>query len=262
MQLTPYKHTDGRTLLLGKKAPKLDPRTLQLSRYLTPELPPPPVSVDWYGGVTSFGEMLNDELGDCTCAAVGHAIQVASLNTHVGEETPPDSAVLGLYESACGYVPGNPSTDQGGVIIDVLNYVRQFLFDTHKLWAYADPSPGDVNHIKQAISLFGMVDIGIGLPLTAQTQVGTLWDVVGNPKTNPNSQPYSWGGHSVIVAAYDAEGLTCVTWGALQKMTWNFWATYTDESHALMLNMWLEKFDVKVASIVASMEADLALVTR
>jgi hypothetical protein len=252
---------DVTKLKLGKQPAKIDSRTLQLRNYLTPDLPAPPDSISWYGDVTSYGSMLNDQLGDCTCAAVGHAIQVASMNTHVGEVTPPDSAVLALYEQACGYIPGDPSTDQGGIIIDVLNYVRKNLFDTHKLWAYADPDPKDAMHIKQSVALFGIVDMGLQLPISAQGQVGTLWDVVGDPNTDENSQPGSWGRHSVIVAAYDAEGLTCVTWGALQKMTWKFWDVYTDESHALLLNIWLEKYGVKITSIITAMENDLLAVT-
>lgn len=256
---------------LGKKPPKIDPRTLRLSKY-SASLPAPPPSCDWTKGVTSWGEMLNDQLGDCTCAAVGHADQVVSLNSPSGfMVTPPDQLILNLYERSCGYVPGDPSTDQGGVIVDVLNYVRQHGLgrkDAHrrhrkkfKLYAYADPDPGNLNHVKQSIATFGVVDIGLNLPLTAQSQVGGVWDVVGNPRNNPNSMPDSWGGHSVAVCGYDADTLTCITWGMLQKMTYAFWAFYCDESHALLFAAWLERFGAQAPAALQQLQADLALVT-
>jgi hypothetical protein len=255
---------------LGKKPPKIDPRTLKLSRYA---LPAPPESCNWYKGVTSWGQMLNDTLGNCTCAAAGHGVQVATLNSPDNEVTPPDSTIEELYEKSCGYVPGQPNTDQGGVIIDVLNYVRQnepwtekgrpdHRHHPYELFAYADPNPDDVTHVKQAIATFGMVDIGLNLPLTAQSQTGTLWDVVGNPQTDPNSQPGSWGGHSVICAAYDAKTITCITWGALQPMSWAFWNTYVDESHALLFRAWVQQFGTDYPEMLAQLETDLGEVTN
>ena len=115
---TPYKHHDGRNLHLGKGPAKQDARRFMLSSFLP--MATPPVSVNWFGSVTEYGEMLNNDLGDCTCAAVGHAEQVASLNTPEGELTFPDNIVLNLYEKSCGYVFNDPSTDNGGVITDVL----------------------------------------------------------------------------------------------------------------------------------------------
>ena len=226
---------DAKQYRLGCKPPRIDPRTLQFARYAG-ILPPPPASCDWTQGVVSYGMMDNDVLGDCTCAAVGHGAQIATLNTG-GEITPADSRILALYVNSCGYVIGDPSTDNGGVIIDVLNYNRQYglgkarrngkkrILSKFRLYAYSDPAVSNIVHIQQAIATFGMVDIGLNLPLTAQTQTnaGATWDVVGNPNTDPNSFPNSWGGHSVVVVAYDTQTLTCITWGMLQKMTYAFW---------------------------------------
>jgi len=257
--MIPYRHTDGRTLLLGKLPAKYDRRRLRLKDYL-PKVTPPP-SANWYKGVTEFGAMLNNSLGDCTCAAVGHAEQVVTLNIPFGEIVPSDQSIENLYEGSCGYVPGDPSTDNGGYIPDVLNYVRKYKWFTHKhppLYAYCDTEPGDVDHIKQGIATFSVVDIGLQLPITAQNQVGSLWTVVGNPN-DPSSDAYpgSWGGHSVVVSAYDANTLTCVTWGGLQAMDWNFWQTYVDESHCLLLRLWLQHFAAGSGVDFASLDAAL-----
>jgi hypothetical protein len=262
---TPYTHPDGRNLHLGKGPAKSDSRRFMLSNFLA--LAPPPVSVNWFGSVTEYGEMLNDSLGDCTCAAVGHAEQVASLNTPEGELTFPDNIILNLYEKSCGYVFNDPSTDNGGVITDVLDWVRKYGMgkkhdtpDIHRkkiLYAYADPNPNDVTHIKQAIAEVGIVDIGLQLPITAQSQVGKVWDVVGDPNSNNDSRPGSWGGHSTIVAAYNANTVTCITWGQLQPMTWDFWNTYVDESHALLMHSWLDRQGATSAVNLAALEAAL-----
>lgn len=266
---------------LGKKPPKIDPRTLKLSKYTT-GLPTPPASMNWTQGLMEWGMMLNgpntygngvpaDGLGDCTSAAVAHGVQVATLNhTPIGIITPSDWMVLELYENSCGYILGNENTDQGGVIVDVLNYTRQNRPWLHRkkykrpfqLYAYADTNPGDIVHVKQAIQYFGTVNIGLQLPISAQSQVGGVWDVVGNPKIDPNSQPGSWGGHSVIVCSYDETTLTCITWGMLQKISYSFWNYYTDESHALLFYPWIEKFSVESTNILTQLEADLQAVTN
>lgn len=228
---------DHSTMKLGKKAAKKDIRTLRLAHFIR-ALPPPLEVINWNHGIVDFGMMRNSDLGDCTCAALGHAEQTITANT-VGfdEITVPDSDVVSLYSASCGYIPGNPSTDEGGVELDVLNYVRKNgMFGVDELIAYSDPDPGNVEHIKQTISLFGGVYIGLSLPVSAQNQ--DVWDVV----SSPNSEPGSWGGHAVWVLGYDQQGLTCVTWGAAKRMTWDFWLKYCDESHAILFMNWLGQF--------------------
>jgi|ERR1700723_726231 len=266
----PYRHVDGRTLCLGMNPGTYDPQTLRMEKYIS-TLPEPPAAVNWYGNVVNWGAMLNDALGDCTCAAYGHGAQVVTLNTPVGEITPPDDLVLHLYEEACGYVPGDPSTDNGGIINQVLKYARvhalghkddPFFHRKFPLYAYAWIDTSAITVIKQAINLFAAVDIGLNLPLTAQAQVGSVWDVVGDPQTDPNSFPNSWGGHSVIVAAYDSNGPTCITWGQLQPMTWRFWNTYVTQSYCLLYEAWLDRVRAAgQAGVLAQLESDLAALT-
>ena len=92
---------------LGRKAVKTDTRTLRLAKYLTPTLPSPPPAVDWTKGITSFGEMLNNQIGDCTIAGLGHAIQIWSANTST-EVTLSDTIIQSAYEDWCGYDPNDP----------------------------------------------------------------------------------------------------------------------------------------------------------
>jgi hypothetical protein len=251
---------DHSRMKLGKKPRRYDRRTLRLARYFTPALPPPPPAVTNSGSVTNWGMMLNgpntygkgvpsDGLGDCTIAGVAHAIQVWTLSKG-NEITVPDSTVLHYYEQWDGYNPSNPNSDQGGDELTVLKDWRKQKFSGHPLRAFADPDPQDELHVKQAIMLFGGLYIGLELPISAQTQ--DVWDV----DASPNGQPGSWGGHCVFVPNYDAETLTCITWGELKKMTWGFWGTCCDEAHALLSTDWRPPagFDM------AALEADLAKV--
>src|SRR4051812_47777911 len=67
-------------------------------------LPAAPEVCDWTGGIREWGEMLNDQLGICTCAALGHWIQ-AWTKASGKEITVTDGAIQRAYMEACGYVP-------------------------------------------------------------------------------------------------------------------------------------------------------------
>lgn len=221
---------------LGKHAPRHDPRTLKLREFIT--LPPAPDAVTWLNGQTDWGMMLNDELGDCTCAALGHAEQTTTLATG-SMVTVPNPTVQLLYQDACGYRPGDESTDNGGNETDVLNYVRQNgLFGVDTLLAFADPNPGDITHVKQSIAYFGGIYIGLALPDSVVVDVDMLavdWTDTSMPP-NPNN------GHAVWVPAFDRQYLNPITWGRVKKMSWDFWLKYCDESHVLLLNNWVKEY--------------------
>lgn len=257
---------DHSRVKLGKKAPKIDSRTLKLAKYFTEVLPPPPASVDWTASITDWGMMKNDILGDCTIAGVAHAVQsLTSLGTGV-ELTLPDWIVEFYYSSWDGWKPGDPSTDQGGVEVDVLNNWRKYGFGyrSHhtgatKLLAFADPDPKNITHVKQAINLFGGVYIGLALPTSAQGQAE--WDVVGDGQTG-DSAPGSWGGHCVWCPKYDDTYVYCVTWGSIVRMTWAFWLAYCDEAHALLSPDFIATTGLSASGFdLATLTSDLAIVT-
>jgi hypothetical protein len=248
------------TLRLGKLPPRVDPRTLQMAKYLVSSggpLPAPPARRTWSQAASpAWGMMKNDELGDCTCAAAGHAIQVFSANAEA-EITPTDDQILAAYEGACGYVPGQPDTDRGGVELDVLSYWQKTGIAGVQIEAFAACEPGNHTHVKAAIDLFGGCYIGLALPASAQRQVGSVWSVVAGP----SAEPGSWGGHAVFVPDYDRHGLTCITWGQPQRMTWGFWRKYTDEAYALLCpDLWAPNGVAPSGFDIAALRADLALV--
>lgn len=235
---------------LGRLPARHDPRTLKLGKYLT-ALPPTPSARDWTAGKTEWGQMLNNELGDCTCAALGHACQTWSLNSIKLEVTPADADILAAYEKWCGYNPADPSTDQGGVELTVLNCFKRDGLAGHFLAAFADPAVQNLEEVKQGINLFGGVYIGI--TLTNAQLDADVWDVI------PNDQSGVAGGHAVWVPRYDADGsFTCITWGELKKMTAAFWASCVDEAHCLLGSLWITPTGAPSGFDLTQLQQDLA----
>jgi hypothetical protein len=235
---------------LGRKPAKRDAKRLFLARYLGAALPAPPDALAWSAKITQpWGMMLNDSLGDCVFAGIGHAIQTLTAAA-AAEITVPDPAILALYEKWAGYVPGNESTDDGYVEVDALNNWRAQGFDGHALTAYADLDVTNVTHWKQAIALLGGVYIGLNLPV--EWQSAAVWDKTGTPG--------SWGGHAVWCPDYNAQGPVCVTWGKLQQITWAAASDpdFCDEAHALLSPDFIEPSKLSASGFdVDQLQADL-----
>jgi hypothetical protein len=251
---------DHATMRLGKRAPRVDARTLRLARYITPALPPAPAACDWGDKLTGLSMMLNDQLGDCTCAAMGHMVQAWTSDTG-GEVVLADSVILDAYEKACGYDPADPNSDQGGVELDVLNWWRRNGLGGHRIGAFAALDPANEEHVRQAVYLFGGAYIGVSLPLSAQNQ--DVWKVEISGKDG-DPAPGTWGGHAIPIVAYDESTLTCITWGEKKRMSWDWWRVYCDESYAILSQGdWEDGVTGKSPSgfEFAALQADLAAVS-
>jgi hypothetical protein len=170
---------------------------------------------------------MNDTLGDCTCAGAGH--QIMAWTANAGKlAIPADADILNAYETITGYTPSDPSTDQGAVELDVLKYWRGTGIAGHRIGAFAAipvKRQSAQRYAQIAINLFGGIYIGLSLPQSA-TSPSDVWDVVPNDEIE--------GGHAVNCVAYDADFIYCVTWGQIQKMTWEFYRTYCDEAYAII----------------------------
>ena len=194
-----------------------------------------PTVFDNTSGIDSWGMMLNDKLGDCTIACPGHIIQAWTAASG-REVTVPDSAILQGYEQFDGYVDGNPGTDQGGDILTVTQDWERLGIGGHKISAHGEVNMSQIRW-QQALYIFGALNTGVWLPNSAQDQVGGTWDIVGDGVTGDSAKG-SWGGHCVAIVGYDLEGVTCVTWGELQRITWRFVMWYFDEAIACVSDDW------------------------
>lgn len=222
---------------LGRKAVVHDSRTLRMANYIHPEvLPPPPVARQWSQGKQEWKMLLNDVLGCCTIAGVAHMNQVWSLNNGL-EDTILEGSVLEAYEKWCGYVLNNPATDRGGILLNVLKKFQQETFQGNSIIGFAAVNTQNIVEVRQAIEIFGCIYTGVQLPMSAQEQInnGEMWDVVNDS----SGAPGSWGGHCVAIPDYDQDTFSCITWGAMQKMTTDFWLTYFDEAYVAISREWI-----------------------
>ncbi len=111
-----------------------------------------------------------------------------------------------------------------------------------------------------SVYIFDGCYIGVQLPISAQaqTQNHQPWSVPPGGTTG-DGKPGSWGGHAVPVVAYDSRGVTVVTWGALQMMTWSFWEAYCDEAYAILSTDYLNGKEATPQGFsLQQLQADLA----
>jgi hypothetical protein len=253
---------NGTLVKLGKKAPRIDKRTLRLAKYLKAALPAPPAEVSWITKLVAAEPIpiyLNDKLGDCVIAAAAHMIQQWTF--YAGHPSQPsDADVLAGYEDVGGYQPGNPSTDNGTNMLDFLNYWRQTGLAGHKIAAYLMVDWTDDVEVRQAIHLFGNLYFGIQLPVSAQGQ--DKWIVPDGGIYGPDGQPGSWGGHCIPLVASSPETRTCETWGTTLKMSHNFSDDYGDEAYVVLSQDWINSSGLSPDGFdFAQLRADLAEVT-
>jgi hypothetical protein len=256
---------------LGKHPARVDSRTLRIGRYIKDgALPTPPSSINWTNKLTNLGMLMNDSLGDCTCAAAGHMEQVWTSNSGA-QFIPPDSAILSAYEAVGGYVPGQPNTDNGADEIDVLNYWRQTGIAGHKILAYVSVNVQNESEIQSAISLFGGVYIGLAMPLAwQQTQNWNVdTSIFASIKKIFNNEwtPGSWGGHAVPLCAYNTAGGNAVydviTWGSDQyTITGAAMSVYCDECYAIVSQDFINaQGSAPNGFDLAALQSDLAQIT-
>lgn len=217
----------------GRLAPhpeRTHPR-LHLGDYLTAALPAPPTATDWYSHVHDWPVFLNDRIGDCTEAMVGHLIEAASTYGQGQTVEISDQDVLTAYERVSGYNPADPSTDNGAVLQDVYGDWKAQGVGGHKSLAYAQVDVTSDDEIKQAITLFGAAGLGIVVTENMMTDfnAGASW-------TRATGQDL--GGHAVPAVGYDANNVYVVTWGRVQAMTWQCLHTVTEEGWVAVLPEW------------------------
>jgi hypothetical protein len=213
----------------GKHPPKHDYRTLRFKNYLTPQIAPPPASFDILPHVFKnvkisdpkklFPMDGNDTLGDCTIAALAHAITV--YRGLIGKKKiMARQDVIKLYMHLTGGI------DSGLNELDVLSYWRSHAVSGDEILAYASVDPKNHLHVKQAIQLFGGVYLGF------QVQENCLQDFNDHKPWTPG--PLTQDGHAVFAVSYDSTDVTVLTWGNIQKATWDWWDECVDEAYAIL----------------------------
>lgn len=244
---------------LGKRPAQRDPRLPGLAKLLSPRLVASPDESNWYAEVGDWPTMLNNRLGCCVEAAVGHVIQ--QRTAYVGKEVVlADSDIERLYTAVGGYDPSktdpttgvNP-TDQGTLVSAMMAY-----------WATTGVAlPGGgvdritglavIDHIteswlKAAIWQFGSVIIGLQLPIEAQA-FDFIWDYPDGSDWIPDS----WGPHCACFVGYESTALgtefDTITWGERVRMTGRFVTAFADEAYTVLDRDFLDARDISPGGI-------------
>jgi hypothetical protein len=213
-------------------------------------LPPPSINWGMYG---------NDQWGDCVIAGTVHAIMLSNwfaLNWDktiaVTDVVPTNTQAVNQYKALTGAVTPGCNNDTG---LSVAPYLHQWktqkMFGDNELVMWAPVNYADIEMVYQTINIYGFCALGVQLPQSAETQFNNNqpWTYVGDP---------SIGGHFIIVVGYNktAQTLTCVTWGALQEMTVEWFNNQADESYALVMQAFKQSGKGPETSL-AQMEADI-----
>lgn len=243
----------------GKRPARPDPRDFRFARYITRgALPPVPATFGHEDIVRRWKMLGNDEYGDCVFAGAAHETMLWTRESHTHRDASFTTAnVLADYGAVTGFMPDDPSTDQGTDMHDACAYRRKVgIVDSngarHKVGAYVALDPGNVAQAAQAAYLFSAAGIGIEIPRSAMDQFnrGEPWDYIGRSRIE--------GGHYVPLVGAISGTFVVVTWGQVQLMTTSFYAHYCDEAYGYLSTEFLEHGLSPEGFNLVSLQADLA----
>lgn len=207
-----------RAFKFGRLRPDPKARRLAFADYAKPPLPAPPDAIRYQRRGDHLERIFaNNRLGDCTAAGAGHTLALWRGAAANGDRMPTVEDVIAFYSKTAGYVPGDPSTDQGGDEVTVLNAWRNdgfFSDGTGKIAAWVTIDATNWLEVRQAMWLAESLYFGVELPDEWVSEVGGngyVWDVAGAP--NPEN------GHCFVGIGYDESGVVVDSWGLFGTIT-------------------------------------------
>jgi hypothetical protein len=237
--------------LTGTPSPKL------FSAYVTTPLPVAPTKYMPFR-LFFWGVFGNNDLGDCTFAAIAHAeMAVSKLLRQKFVLT--GAQVIASYKKYINKYMGGK---------DIGSYPTVVLQDwqTEPMWgstipAWVTTDHTDLEEWRQIISSYGALLISINLPRPAYTyQMGAHFKSFLHPiwrPTGTKDDDVIIGGHEMVVVGYDEHSFYAVTWGVVVRMTIPWIQKYTTQTNALVLPELVKagKFDnVDVTSLIADLK--------
>jgi hypothetical protein len=225
---------------LGLKPVKRQPR-LKLSDFTTSDLPTYASLPATFGNpkIIAPQMFMNDKLG--CCAIAGSFEEIRWLNAANGKTVNfTDQTAVQTYTDITGYNPDDPDTDQGTDVHQLFDYRKNTGItdadgDIHTLIDYVGLTPGDWQEAMIALSLFGVVSIGLRITDYAEPQfeAGQPWHLIpGRHKVV--------GGHYVpLVSRSAANTAGLYTWGALGGIDADY---YTSNNLVAVVSITKEMF--------------------
>lgn len=244
----------NRHVRMGRKRPVARGPRLRLCHYIDASmfrLPSPDCDYTTAAPAALSDVLGNAELGDCTCAGYGHIVDVLCSNAGAPTRVTTDQ-VIALYQAACGYVPGNAATDQGGDEITVLNYIAEKGIDgkgLHQIVGSLIVDACNKEEVRWAQWALGNLYFGEELPAQYVDMMpqanGFVWSNEGPPVPE--------NGHCFIGAGSNKDGILIDTWGLIGTHTYDAMARYAvptsfGELHTILSKEWLAAASQKTPS--------------
>ena len=225
---------DGTRRFFGRKRSLVEHPRLKMNNYMLSALPTPPSQYGYAreAQIELHQMYLNDQLGDCVEACIAHAVGVFGAQNGAQWIFTP-AQITALYSAWGGYVPGNPSTDNGTDIQtalagwqkhgapgpDVSAFFKPVIgapkYKAHQIIGSLKLDAANMQEVRTAIWLFENAILGLELPDAwinpFPNASGFVWDVAGAP--DPNN------GYCVLVTNYNPSGLLIATWALNGVMT-------------------------------------------
>lgn len=250
---------------LGKLPPRPRVNALHFADYLRvpakailATLPAAPVESDYDPPATSLRMWANDRIGDCAFAGQANAELVWA--TARGEQfTLTDDDVIAAYSACTGYSPAFPESDKGTVLADALDQWQRDGIGGRKILGSVSIDPRNLDHVRLACWLFGVVYVGAALPITAQT--AGPWVGAAPGALAGDAAPGSWGGHCLTRAHQKlAIGGDMLTWERVQPHDDLWWLDYIDECHGPLSADWADVSRVAPNGFaLAQLQADMGV---
>lgn len=241
------------SLKLGKQPKKKDPRNLKFAKYLG-ALPPIPTIIDHSEGITNWGMLGNDKIGDC--AVVGPAHMIMAWTKRNNEYTPTMDEIIKAYSDISGYDSKTGANDNGCNMLDVLKYWKNVGIGGHKIGAFAEVDIKDKQQILAALYLFHGIDAGYQMPASSMNQFSK-----NKPFIIVRNSPLE-GGHCMPIKKADSKYMYPVTWGKMVQANYAWIAKYMDEAYVVISEDYITGGKTLEGFDLATLTADLNLVSQ
>lgn len=225
-------------LKLGKRAPRPHPNTLRLSLFFKDDLPEPARRVfrEYKTPPEAQKMYLNDKYSCCVFAALCN--KIIHDTVHTGTIViPTDEEMLAAYSAVTGFNAATGAHDDGAIMTEALEYMREVGIAGHKILAWAQIDHRNLKHRRLGVQMFGATLLGAQMPNSAMDQFdagksfSVSWKNIGMA-----------GGHAMMKPGYGAEGSNYVTWSKWDQKVGLSWENhYVDEEYVVISPDWLNK---------------------
>ena len=177
----------------------------------------------------------NDRIGDCTCVAAHQMVQTWSANTDTKDYRPVARDVILTYSRPDRI---NRRTGEHRRRRQHAGRAEVVAPPRPEHWpraidAFAAVDTDDVKESRchRRSTVFGGVYLGFALPEYVESK--PRWHMADSPGGQA-ARAYGFGGHAVFGCAYDADGITVISWGRRTHVDWAFLHRYLDEAYACL----------------------------